>query len=323
MEAEIIIMDNEENQKAEALRWFREELLPSYNGNMSRACAEVDISAKTMKALLAGEYKGNVRGMVGKLAEARAALAPRLAVASLDLDCVRTGIMERIHAVCDAAKVCHMLNYVAGRSQMGKTTALTAYAERWPETTVYFRMPTRPTVAAMLYELLEACGLPTDGTPAAAMRRARRHLTKKHLVIVDEAHAALYRRDGVDCLDCLRELFDNCGCGMVLAVTDEGARDIVRGAHAVRLLQVEKRGEWTILPENPKNVDLRAIWEAYGLGEPSRDVQQEIGAMVRASCLGQFCRRLKVALLEARAKGCALTWEDFSKVAARMGRRPQ
>lgn len=313
---------NTELKENEALRWFADELLPRFGGNMTAACNEVQISAKTMKALMAGTYQGRVDAMLGKLAEARAAITPRMLLERRDLDHIETGLMKLVFAVCDASKSSHLLNYISGPSQIGKTTSLESYAKAYPETTVLLRMPTRPTVTSMLRELLEVCGLPAARTADKAMRTLRRFLTRRHLLIVDEAHLALTRKEGIDCLDMLRELFDRCGCGMVLSVTDIGARDIVRGVHSERLLQLEKRGEWTDLPKAPKNVDLRAIWQAYGLPEPTQEVLAELGQMARAACLGQYCHRLKLAMLEADRQGVELTWELFLGVARRMGRRP-
>lgn len=307
-----------------ALLWFKGELLPALGGNMTAACREVGISPKTIKGLISGEYGGNAARQLAKLEEARASLSARVSrMDDLDLEHVQTALMNRVWANCDAAKVCHMLNYVGGKSQIGKTTALEAYAAKYPETTYLMRMPSRPTISSMLRELLLVCGLPAASSVDAAMRTLRAHLSKRHLLLVDEAHLALTRKEGLDCLDFLRELWDRCKCGMVLAVTDVGARSIVRGPHAERLVQFERRGAWDILPPCPSQGDVAAIWRAYGLPEPQESVKRQIAAMVRATCFGQFCKWLKVAKVEASSKGRALCWDDFIDVAERLGRRPE
>lgn len=307
-----------------ALLWFKEELLPALGGNMTAACREVGISPKTIKGLISGEYGGNAARQLAKLEEARGTIAARGAMTSRERDLlhVQTALMNRIWAVCDASKVSHLLNYVEGKSQIGKTTALEAYAAKYPETTYLMRMPTRPTVTSMLRELLAVCGLPAARTADGAMRLLRGHLSARHLLIVDEAHLALTRKEGLDCLDCLRELFDRCKCGMVLAVTDVGAQSIVRGPHAERLIQLEKRGEWSILPTCPSQGDVAAIWRAYGLPEPEEGVKRQIAAMARASCFGQYCHRLQIAKVEAAERGRLISWDDFLAVAERTGRRP-
>lgn len=308
-----------------ALLWFKEELLPACGGNMTAACKEVDISPKTIKGLLAGSYGGNIAKQLAKLREAKGTIAARMKMSGGERDLlhIRTALMTRIWAVCDASKISHLLNYVSGKSQIGKTTALESYARLYPETTYLMRMPTRPTVTSMLRELLEVCGLPAARTADRAMRSLRTHLTKRHLLIVDEAHLALTRKEGLDCLDCLRELFDRCQCGMVLAVTDVGAQSIVRGQHAERLIQIEKRGEWTILPTVPSPGDVTAIWRAYGLPDPDEETKRTIAAMARASCFGQYCHRLQIAKVEAAEQGRAMSWQDFLAVAQRTGRRPE
>lgn len=308
-----------------ALLWFQQELLPAYGGNLTAACKEVDISPKTIKGLLAGTYGGNAARQLAKLREARGTISARLNMAGGERDLlhIRTALMNRVWAVCDASKTLHLLNYVAGKSQIGKTTALESYAKEYPETTYLLRMPTRPTVTSMLRELLEVCGLPAARTADRAMRQLRAHLTARHLLIVDEAHAALTRKDGLDCLDCLRELFDRCKCGMVLAVTDVGAQSIVRGQHAERLIQLEKRGEWTILPTAPSPGDVVTIWRAYGLEDPDDETQRQVAAMCRASGFGQYCHRLQIARADAAQQGRQISWRDFKAAAERTGRRPE
>lgn len=307
-----------------AVTWFKDELLPACGGNMTAACREVGISPKTVKGLLDGTYGGNAAKQLAKLQEARGALAARVHLAEdRDLEHVQTALMNRIWAVCDASKVCHLLNYIGGKSQIGKTTALEAYASKYPETTYLMRMSARMTVPSMLRELLRVCGLPAARTADEALQVLRGHLSKRHLLLVDEAHLALTSRQGLDCLECLRELYDRCKCGMVMAVTDVGARSIVRGPHAERLDQFQRRGAWEILPTCPSLGDVAAIWRAYGLQDPDDETRRKIAAMARSDCFGQYCHRLKVARVEAMGKGRAMCWADFLDVAERMGRRPE
>lgn len=309
-------------QQHPAVVWLREVFLPALEGNMSRASRELGMSHKVLNALLAGSYAGNTQAQLAKLEEQRVRLSAQVRVEGVDLEHVPTQLMRRVWSVCDAAKTAHLCNFVAGKSQIGKTTAVEAYRARFPETTVLLRMPTRPTVSSLLREVAAAAGLPRPRCAAEAMGALRAFLSPRHLIVADEVHLALSRRQGLDALDVLRELYDRCRCGLVLVVTDVGAREIVRGPFAGQLAQFEKRGEWELLPEAPSAQDVAAIWEAYGLPQPDAETQRTIGALARQSCFGQFVHRLKLAACLARQQGRTLTWDDFISSARRMGRRP-
>lgn len=289
----------------------------------TRASDELGISHKVLNALLEGNYAGNADNQLAKLDEQRKRISAIVRMDGVDLDHIPTAMAQRIWSAADAAKTAHLCVTVCGKSQIGKTTAVEKYKMMYPETTIFFRMPTRPTITTLVRELTEAAGLPKGRSVWEGMSRLRSFLCARHLIIADEVHLALTRRQGVDALDALRELFDRCKCGLLLIVTDIGAREMTKGAFAERLAQLERRGEWEILPETPTNKDVRAVWEAYGLPEPDAETQRQIGAMARNSCFGQYVHRLKLAASVAQQEERKLTWPDFLNAASRMARRPE
>ena len=305
--------------------WLREQLKAHGDNKTALAHTLGDvISSKTIGLLLEGRYQHNVKGMLKKLKEQQQRLNGQLpADAAADLSHIPTPMMAQAWAAFDASKSAHLVNIIAGKSQIGKTTAAEAYKLRYPDTTIYMRMPTRPTMASVLAEQCSAAGLPKGRTTAEAVMRLRDRLTAAHLIIVDEAHLCLGRRQGADALDMLRELYDRCGCGLVLIVTDTGAREFVRGQFAGQLAQLECRGEWELLPPEPCAADVQAIWQAYDLPEPDKETQAAIYAMARASCFGQYVHRLKWAAVQARRAGQPLSWQFFLQATHAMTRRPQ
>lgn len=308
-----------------AVRWLNEELLPALGGNMSKASRELGISHKTLGLLARGEYKGDVAGQLAKLEEQRQRLGNLSAWRKADtaLESIPTELMRRIHAACDAAKITHMVNIVAGRGQIGKTTAARAYARRYPETTVLVDVPAVCTAGSLTAELLEACGLTVPNSVAERARLLRKHLTARHLVILDEAHEAMKDRAGLDALSVVRQLFNRCGCGVVLLVTDTTAVEMVRGKFARDLEQLTRRGEWEMLDPVPTAADVRLIWEAYGLPEPDEQTRRVVNAMVKASCFAQLSRRLRQALYVANTAGRSVCWQDFLDACQRMNGRPE
>lgn len=305
-----------------ARTWLRDVYMAQPGMTKTKAAEELGISHKVLNALIEGNYTGNADNQLAKLEEQRQRLSALVRVEGVDLNHIPTAMARRIWAAADAAKSAHLCVTVCGKSQIGKTTAVEKYKLMYPETTIFFRMPTRPTITTLVRELTEAAGLPKARNAWEGMTRLRAHLSPRHLIVADEVHLALTRRQGVDALDVLRELFDRCKCGLLLIVTDIGAREMTKGPFAERLAQLERRGEWEILPETPTNKDVRAVWEAYGLPEPDAETQQQIGAMARSSCFGQYVHRLKLAASFAQQEGRTLTWPDFIRAATRMARRP-
>lgn len=305
-----------------ARMWFINSYLRQPGMTKKKAAEELGLSHRTLNAIENGIKHGDVDSQLNTLAEQQKRLAGVVRVEGVDLDHIPTAMARRIWAAADAAKSAHLCVTVCGKSQIGKTTAVEKYKLMYPETTIFFRMPTRPTITTLVRELTEAAGLPKARNAWEGMTRLRAHLSPRHLIVADEVHLALTRRQGVDALDVLRELFDRCKCGLLLIVTDIGAREMTKGPFAERLAQLERRGEWEILPETPTNKDVRAVWEAYGLPEPDAETQQQIGAMARSSCFGQYVHRLKLAASFAQQEGRTLTWPDFIRAATRMARRP-
>lgn len=311
----------QQTDAAEDLNWFR-GYLGTPGMTKTRASDELGISHKVLNSLLDGTYTGNWERQLAKLSEQRQRLSGVVRSDKQDLDHIPTEMTRRVWRVADEAKTAHLCMLLAGKSQIGKTTACEAYKMRYPETTIFFRMPTMPTVSSMVRELLEAAGLPKARTLWDGLRHLRAHVCARHLIIADEVHTALTRRQGVDALDALREIFDRSGCGLLLIVTDVGAREVVKGEYAGRLAQLERRGEWEILPEAPSSADVRAVWEAYGLPEPDMETQRQIGALARNSCFGQFVHRIKLASVDAQREGRKLTWDEFLDACERLSRRP-
>ena len=298
-----------------AVRWLATELLPSLGNNMAEAERKTGISEKTLRGLMRGNYSGNVEKQLAKLEEQRARLAGQISRPDVDLFHIPTPLMGRIWRAADEAKATHLLATIVGKKQMGKTTAIEAYKMRYPDTTVLARMPAAPTVGKLVYRIAEAAGLARGRTIEETLTALRQHLCPRHLLIIDEAHLALTRPQGLDALDVLRELFDTCKCGLLIVVTNIGEAAMVNGPHAARLEQLLCRGETEKLPKEPIRADIRAIWEAYGLPEPDARTGAVITALVRNSCFGQYTRRLRYAVTAARREGRTLTWPDFIAVA--------
>ena len=321
---------NTDRLTGEALRnhplvqWLDNRLHTVHGGNKSALCRELGaISDKVVTALLKGTYAHDVNGMLARLQEQKDRLSGALPLQDVDLYHIPTKLTDRVAAACDAAKAAHLVINISGKSQIGKSTAVQAYRQRFPETTILLRMPTRPTVNSMLCELADALRLPgSRHSNAALLRSLRSALGPHHLLIVDEAHLALTRRQGADALDTLRELYDRCGCGLVLIFTDVGSVHFCKGPFAGQLAQLDRRGEWEALPDAPCAADVAAIWRGFGLPDPDQPTQAAIGALCRSACFGKYVHRLRWAAASAAGQGVPLSWPLFLAATKHMQWRP-
>ncbi len=318
----IILADTPTKPDA-TLSWLREDYLPAIGHNYSRAERELGMSAKTVRTLAAGTYSGDLARQVSKLEEQRVRLSSMQDLRRTASGVVPTELLRRVWAACDAAKAGHLINWVVGVSQIGKTTAARAYRDRYPETTVLLRLPVRPTLTSALAYLADALRLQGKRRSVAdTLRRLAATLTPRHLIIVDEANLACDTSRGAEVLDALRELFDRSGCGVVLMVTDLRGSIVTESEYAGRLEQLVRRGLWEVLPSAPSEADVRLIWENFGLPEPDRETAAAIGALARDTCLGELTNRLRLAQAAALTGGRELCWDDFRAALRRLSRRP-
>ncbi len=316
-------MPTETVQPESSLKWLRDVYLPSIGNNMSEAERTLGMSSKTLRSLLAGSYKGDQARQLAKLDEQRVRLASMSSLRRPVSEVVQTEVLRRVWAACNCAKAGHLINWVVGVSQIGKTTAAKAYRDRYPETTILLRLPVRPTLTSSLAYLADALNLPGKRKSVAdTLRRLAGELTPRHLLIVDEANLACETARGAEVLNAIRELFDRSGCGVVLMVTDLRGHKVTRSEFAGELEQLVRRGLWEVLPETPFAEDVRLLWESYGLPEPDAETSRLIGAMARDTCLGELNNRLRLARAAAANAGHELSWEDFREAIRRLSRRP-
>lgn len=302
-----------------AVLWLRDEFMPTA-GSLRKAEKQLGISEKTLRALMNGTYEGDTKKQLLKLAE-QMELHRARAAGVQSTRFIPTELMRRCHNAFDAAKAAHLMNFVIGVSQIGKTTSALAYKEKYPETTVLIRLSQKPTIFTVVRELADALRIPgKHNTTDTTMRLLRQALSPRHLIIVDEAHLALDRQQGADALDVVRELYDRTGCAVTLLFTDLDGSRFTRSPYAAQLEQLKRRGLQEVMPPEPSLPDVRAIWQAFNLPEPDQDTQKTIGALVRRSCFGELLARIRLALAEAKRGGSSLDWSFFNRALKRMNK---
>lgn len=200
----------------------------------------------------------------------------------VDTGFIENTISRRLFAACRKAFIRRKIIFIWGESQIGKTTALRAYKEKFNHgETIYVRMPTGGSMDSFVRELADVLGIPRGNQGEELRRRIIASFDDRMLLIVDEAHECLsehYAKRGLRTLNFIREIHDRRGCGIVLSATNVFRDAILRGPQAKNLRQLWLRGMAPLqLPDRPSIQDLNAFAKAYGLGPAPAD---EIGVRV-------------------------------------------
>lgn len=181
---------------------------------------------------------------------------------------VETRLSKAITARCQRALKRQKILFIFGDSQIGKTESLVHYQRTHNHgETIYVSAPIPASLMNFLEQLALSLGIPSQQRQADLRRRIIDSFDSKMLLIVDEAHEFLNSgKSGIAALAFLRELYNRAKCGIVIAMTNEGRKELLTGSYAVRLKQLWNR---RIAPlQLPKSVpvdDLALFAAAHGL----------------------------------------------------------
>ena len=155
---------------------------------------------------------------------------------------IRTRLSKTIEERCDRARKRRKILFVYGPSQIGKTESLVEYTRTHNHgETVMVEMPTKPSLHSFKGRLCPILALSQTHRAGELDKNIFDAFDPSVLLIIDEAHRALHVDRGWLVLDFIREIYNRCGCGIVISMTDEGRDLFHRGPHAVRLKQLWNR----------------------------------------------------------------------------------
>lgn len=183
-----------------------------------------------------------------------------------DAQFIETNLSRSIWNTCGTALRRQKLSFVFGPSQIGKTTALAAFAEAHNHgETVLVRMPTHGNLHDLIQEMAFRLGI-SYGRHHEMRRKIIESFDDRTLLLVDECHQCLHSQRSeraLASLEFLREIYDRRRCGMVLCGTDIFATGL-RSSKVLRQLWL--RGYRPLqLPAVPRPADLAAFSRAFGL----------------------------------------------------------
>lgn len=205
--------------------------------------------------------------MIEAIAELHAVEAPRQQLVQSGF--IETRLFLEIERRAEKAIARKRIFPVFGESQIGKTDSFKELVRRkGPEKVIHIEVPTGGGLSLFLLTLGGRLGIPNINRPEL-MRRIMATLDDSMLLIVDEAHNALNARGSTtngNVFTFLRELYNKRSVPMILAFTNEGRDEFLKGKHAKSLQQLWRRRITPLqLPAFPPDDDAALFAQAYGL----------------------------------------------------------
>jgi DNA transposition AAA+ family ATPase len=243
---------------------------------------------------------------------------------------VLTPTAKKIWTTFDLARESQSPVFVTGPSHIGKTWAALAYVPRNNHgRTLYVRMKAACGLGGMVRRINEVVGNSGNCNTAAAIDRVKRALTPNMLLILDETHLLqyTYRKESFfACLEVIREIYDEVGCGMALLGTRLLLDRMNEGRNG-EMQQLLRRGvHRLVLPNMPTKADLKSIFEHHKIAFPERDevVTVKCGKtpftdkpyalvcqLAKAEGLKAIVERLRYGRKIAAREGGKLSWAHF------------
>lgn len=229
---------------------------------------------------------------------------------------VETALSKKIWAAVERARRYNRITFVFGESQIGKTTALDAYARENKETTVLVRMPSSPTLRSFVHRLSRQLGAPRAMSHFDRREFILEKLRRNDVLIVDEAHQAIMTETRINVthakiFEFIREIHDTTQCGVTLVATEVFRRELLRDKEFAGVMSQTMRRELYAYtaPKVPTESDLARFAAAYGLPAAEGEAKEAQKDVIEKDRLGVWLTVLRMAAGIATKKGVAMTWD--------------
>lgn len=263
--------------------------------------------------ILRGSYAASPQTFVEKVRSFRAIHTQRLSYGEEPF-VEALSVVTTLRARCDITRSAQMMSMVWGRNQTGKTSALKHIAASVPDT-VYWKIPAGGAVNASIRALARACGISARKSADEAWGRILRRFTPQSLLIVDEFHQALIGRTlKLVLIEKVREIHDDCKCGVLLCGTDVLKDRFEKEDLREFLGQIANRGVVKqFIPVSPTAGDIAKLVHAYGFPPARRGCAGAAKAaeIARAHGIAKLTDYCKMARRLAASAGQPLSWEHF------------
>lgn len=276
----------------------------------------IGYSPSVVQRALSGNYSAGMDKVIAGIYRYKSLYEARLEAGG-KAPYVQTSMAQRIWDAADYARVRTQIVSVIGLTQRGKTTAIKEYA-RERGATVLVRCPVSPSPGKMIRRMAQAVGNTGTGNMDMYMDYLYRTITPQHLLVVDEIHQVILqeRKLGIRTVETLREIADECGCGMLLIGTKVWCDALNKDMSWKGVLeQIVKRGMTVALKDTLPVKDLRSLWQHYGLPEPDKDMSAYVKTVANDVGLGRYTKLLGIGYTLSIKASEPYTWEHFSRAA--------
>ena len=233
---------------------------------------------------------------------------------------IDTEVKRTVYQCCDAALNDGMVSFIYGKTRIGKSESLKAYArEHNHGKTIYIEMGSGWTRPRLVRELALHFGNGVKAKRSWMLEDAIfGSLTRYNLLIIDEFHLALETSTDASAkamMEFVREVYDRTGCGLVMSATKVGLAGLEGGKNQLLFDQLRRRGVVkVVLPDVPPVRDINTIARSFDLPLPAGEVLAGIKQLVKTRGLGVFIKYLQKSYAVCRKAKTELSWDAYRKV---------
>jgi DNA transposition AAA+ family ATPase len=303
--------------QAEILRfWFY--LAKERSWSLAKVQDATGVSTTVLSKVFRGVYNAGLEKVADTLIKARATYAEAVD----NPDFIMTSLAKRFFAAAEKTRALGTVSILWGKMGIGKTTIAEEYQRQNNHgKTMLVRFPVGTTFAYFVQVIARAAGVSTRSQSQFHQREKiiATLAAGKRLLIVDELHQAFLTTRGdtaVKCIEFLREIKDQAGCGLMLVGTEVIEREFFKGQHKEALAQLVDRGTVQIpLPSKPTKSDILAFLRHYGLtmpGEKDPEAARLLDDILKASGLRKLTDHLRDGAAYAGRKDELFTWDHFT-----------
>jgi DNA transposition AAA+ family ATPase len=221
-------------------------------------------------------------------------------------------VVRDITTIAEIAFHTGQLALIWGKNQTGKTWALESIHRRTDRDTLLFAIEEGGGTNATVANAADAAGIPSTKSSTEAWNRVRRRVTNRTLVMVDEFHQCFIGRSlRMATIEKVRRLHDRKKCPMLIVGTDIIKNMMEDERFTDFLGQIGNRSLLRLfIPTAPTAADLRLLYQAYGLPEPTGEPAKIAKDIATKNGIGLLTKYFRIA--RQIAKDGKLTWKDFN-----------
>jgi DNA transposition AAA+ family ATPase len=238
--------------------------------------ALVEYSGATLSRLFAGKYDGALDKVVSQINSYLELEAERAKMKSDRF--IENSIWTRVNNLCNFAITRNAIVRLIGPSQIGKTYCLKEYMRRSNKQVCYVRIPAAPTMKLVVEAFARSVGVNSSVRVDDARQRVAKAIGRNTLLIIDELHELVMsagKGTAMKCIEWIREIWDNSGCGMILCGTRSLEDDLINDAKMKGwLVQIDQRCQRVMsLPTRIPMEDIILAAAEYGITGSTASVE--------------------------------------------------